>query len=134
MIAEGRALFCETMKAVLEGEPDLRVEALASEWHTALALSEELRPDVLVLDGNLPDGDGPEMTAVVKKRRPGTGVLFVAESPDEELLDAALLAGADGFLTKDGTLLDLIHEIRALARGLRFRPPPMADRVMEQTT
>jgi DNA-binding NarL/FixJ family response regulator len=134
VIAEGRALLCETIKVVLEGEPDLRVEALATEWHTALVLSAEVKPDVLVLDGNLPDGDGLEMITILKNRQPGIRVLFVAEGSDEGLLDAALRAGADGFVTRDGTLFDLINEIRALAHRGRFPLPSMPHRVMEGTT
>jgi len=132
VIAESRALFCETMKAVLEGEPDMRVEALANEGHTALMLSEELKPDVLVLDGNLPNGDGLAMTTMLKKRLSETRVLFVAEGPDEELLDAALLAGADGYVTKDGTLDDFVAGIRTLARGEQFIPPTMLGGVIER--
>jgi DNA-binding NarL/FixJ family response regulator len=132
VIAEGRALFCETMKTVLEDEPDMRVDALANEGHSALVLSEELKPDVLVLDGNLPNGDGLEMMTLLKKRLPATRILFVAEQQDEELLDAALLAGADGYLTKDGTLHDFVEGIRTLARGEQFIPPTMLGGVIER--
>ena len=132
VIAEGRALFCETMKTVLEAEPDMRVEALANEGHSALVLSEELKPDVLVLDGNLPNGDGLEMTTALKKRLPETRILFVAEESDDELLDASLLAGADGYLTKDGTLDDFVEGIRTLARGEQFIPPTMLGGVIER--
>jgi DNA-binding NarL/FixJ family response regulator len=132
VIAEGRALFCETMKTVLEGEPDMRVEALANDGHSALVLSEELKPDVLVLDGNLPNGDGLEMTSTLKQRIPETRILFVAEEPDDGSLDAALLAGADGYLTKDGTLGDFVEGIRILARGEQFIPPTMLGGVIER--
>jgi DNA-binding NarL/FixJ family response regulator len=132
VIAEGRALFCETMKTVLEAEPDMRVQALANEGHSALVLSEELKPDVLVLDGNLPNGDGLEMTTALKKRLPATRILFVAEESDDELLDASLLAGADGYLTKDGTLDDFVEGIRTLARGEQFIPPTMLGGVIER--
>jgi len=132
VIAEGRALFCETMKTVLEVEPDMRVVALANEGHSVLMLSEELKPDVLVLDGNLPNGDGLEMTTALKKRLPATRILFVAEESDDELLDASLLAGADGYLTKDGTLDDFVEGIRTLARGEQFIPPTMLGGVIER--
>jgi RNA polymerase sigma factor (sigma-70 family) len=132
VIAEGRALFCETMKFVLEGEPDMRVDGLATEGHSAVMLSEELKPDVLVLDGNLPNGDGLEMTAALKKSLPSTRILFIAGERDDELLDAALLAGADGYVTKDGSLDDCVEGIRALARGEQFIPPTMLGGVIER--
>lgn len=132
VIAEGRVLFCETIKTVLEGEPDMRVEAVAHEGHGALVWSKELKPDVLVLDGSIPNGDGLQMTAAIKEDLPATSVLFVAEGPDEELLDAALLAGADGYLTKDGTLDDFVEGIRTLARGEQFIPPKMLGGVIER--
>jgi DNA-binding NarL/FixJ family response regulator len=120
------------MKTVLEAEPDMRVEALANEGHSAFVLSEELKPDVLVLDGNLPNGDGLEMTTALKKRLPATRILFVAEESDDELLDASLLAGADGYLTKDGTLDDFVEGIRTLARGEQFIPPTMLGGVIDR--
>ncbi len=132
VIAEGRALFCETIEIVLEAEPDMRVEALANEGHSALMLSEELKPDVLVLDGNLPNGDGLEMTTAIKKSLPTTRVLFLAEESDDELVDASLHAGADGYVTKDGTLDDFIEGIRTLARGEQFIPPTMLGGVIER--
>ena len=132
VIAEGRALFCETMKTVLEAEPDMRVDALAHEGHSALVLSEELKPDVLVLDGNLPNGDGLDMTALLKQRLPEIRILFVAEQSDDQLLDAALLAGADGYLTKEGTLDDFVQGIRTLARGEQYIPPTMLGGVIER--
>lgn len=132
VIAEGRALFCETMKTVLDGEPDMRVEALATEGHSAVVLAKELEPDVVVLDGSLPNGDGLEMTTVIKEGLPATRVLFVAEQPDDEVLDAALLAGADGYLTKDGTLDEFVEGIRTLARGEQFIPPTMLGGVIER--
>jgi DNA-binding NarL/FixJ family response regulator len=61
VIAGNRGLFWETMKIVLDGEPDMCVRAFSHEGRSAFELSEELKPDVLVLDGNLPNGDSLEM-------------------------------------------------------------------------
>ena len=132
VLAEGRALFCETMKAVLEREPDMEVVEVARDGHSALVTSGRVRPDVLVLDAALPNGDGLELTSVLKERHPGIAILYVAERPDEESLDAALAAGADGYLTKDSALIDFVHAIRTLARGERVIPPTMLGGVIER--
>jgi DNA-binding NarL/FixJ family response regulator len=132
VIAEGRGLFCETIKIVLDGEPDMCVQAFAHEGPSALELSEELRPDVLVLDGNLPNGDSLEMTTALKKRQSAMRILFVAEKSDDELIDASLLAGADGYLSKDATLDDFVEGIRSLARGEQFIPSTMLGGVLER--
>jgi DNA-binding NarL/FixJ family response regulator len=131
VIAEGRVLFCETMKIVLDVEPDMCVQAIAHEGPRVLELSEDLEPDVLVLDGNLPNGDSLEMTTALKKRQPTVRILFVAEKRDDELVDASLLAGADGCLSKDGSLDDFVEGIRTLARGERFIPSTMLGGVLE---
>jgi DNA-binding NarL/FixJ family response regulator len=132
VIAEGRVLFCETMKIVLDGEPDMCVQAIAHEWPRVLELSEGLKPDVLVIDGNLPQGDSLEMTTALKKRQSAVSILFVAEQSDDELIDASLLAGADGYLSKDGTLADFVEGIRTLARGERFIPSTMLSGVLDR--
>ncbi len=131
VIAEGRVLFCETMKIVLDAEPDMCVQAIAHEGPRVLELSEELAPDVLVLDGNLPNGDSLEMTTALKERQPAVRILFVAEKSDDELVDASLLAGADGCLSKDGSLDDFVEGIRTLARGEQFIPSTMLGGVLD---
>jgi len=131
VIAEGRALFCETMKLMLDVEPDMCVQAIAHEGPRVLELSEELEPDVLVLDGNLPNGDSLEMTTALKERQPAVGILFVAEKPHDELVDASLLAGADGCLSKEGSFDDFVEGIRTVARGERFIPSTMLGGVLD---
>jgi len=132
IIAGARAPFCETMKTVLEGEPEMRVVALAHEGHGTIVLAEELRPDVVILVGNLPHGDGLEMTTVLKELLPETRILLIAEEQSDELLDAALFAGVDGYLTKDGSLADLGAGIRTLARGEQLIPPSMLGGVIDR--
>jgi DNA-binding NarL/FixJ family response regulator len=72
------------------------------------------------------------MTTALKKRQSAVSILFVAEQSDDELIDASLLAGADGYLSKDGTLTDFVEGIRTLARGERFIPPTMLGGVLDR--
>jgi DNA-binding NarL/FixJ family response regulator len=133
VIAGDRGLFWETMGIVLDGEPDMCVRAFSHEGRSALELSEELKPDVLVLDGNLPNGDSLEMTGLLKERLPAVRILFVAEETDNELIDASLLAGVHGCLTKDGALDDFVDGVRTLARGEQFVPATMLGGVVERS-
>jgi len=77
VIAGNRDLFWETMIIVLDGEPDGCVRAFSHEGRSAFQLSEELMPDVLVLDENLPNGDSLELTSLLKDRLPDARILFV---------------------------------------------------------
>jgi DNA-binding NarL/FixJ family response regulator len=106
--------------------------SLSHEGRSAFELSEELKPDVLVLDGNLPNGDSLEMTTLLKKHLRAVRILFVAEETVNELIVASLLARADGCLTKDTTLDDFVEGIRTLARGEQFVPATMLGGVVER--
>lgn len=131
VLAERHALFSETLKAVLEAEPDMCVVGSANDGRSLLVLVEKLKPDVVVLAADLPNG-GLDLTSILKRSVPGITVLVIVNGPDDDLLDAALIAGADGCLTRGSTLLDLIHGIRTLNQGGRFLTPKMVDRVIER--
>lgn len=82
----------------------------------ALAVVEELRPDVVLLDAQLPDRSGADVCAEILERAAGTTVVVVSAYADEETVLAALGAGAHGYLLKDTDLLDLPASVsRALA-------------------
>ncbi len=117
VIADDHALFTESLKTVLDAEPDLRTVAVASTLEEAGRLLEEHAPDVLLLDHRMPDGDGIGAIAELKQRSGATAVIVVTASNTDDHLLAAIDGGAAGFLSKTRGLADLTASVRAAANG-----------------
>lgn len=111
------------MRALLETEPSIEVVADASDGLEALRLSEELHPDVLVLDIAMPKLNGIEVAARTQKMQPAPRVIMLSMHADEAYVIESLHAGARAYLLKDATDEDLLPAIRAVASGKSFFSP-----------
>ncbi len=117
LLADEHALFREAMRVVLENQTDLEVLAEAGDGLQAISEAERVRPDVALLDADLPNCNGVRATYLIKERVPECRVLVLATHEDQAQLIAALEAGATGYLTKDRPLAELIDAARDVHRG-----------------
>jgi DNA-binding NarL/FixJ family response regulator len=106
------------VRALLEEDPGIEVESAAS-YGEALATMEAGPPDIAVVDFHLPDRDGLTLTWHLKAIPGAPRVLVLSAYADQRLELAALLAGADGVLSKGSLGFELCDQIRSLARGER---------------
>jgi DNA-binding NarL/FixJ family response regulator len=112
--------------ALLREQPDMDVVGAVPDGRRALALFEELHPDVLVLDLRMPEVDGVSVAASLHGRDPAANVLVLTSYCGDEDIFQALTAGARGYLTKESSGEDLLMAIRTLHAGRRFVPPAIA--------
>lgn len=103
-------------RAIAE-QPDLTVVGQASTAGEGLEQVQGLRPDVVLVDLNLPDRDGPELIAALREAIPDAKLVVVSGYDDEYRVAEALRAGAHGYLLKTSTLNELIEGIRTAASG-----------------
>ncbi|MBA3747695.1 MAG: response regulator transcription factor [Solirubrobacterales bacterium] len=126
MVVDDHDLFRSGLRRLLESEPGLELVADARRGDEAVQLAGGLRPDVVVMDVNMPGMSGIEATRALLVVSPQTKVLMLTISDaDDEVLDA-VLAGASGYLLKDATLPDIIRAIRAAAAGQSMIAPSVA--------
>ncbi len=123
LIADGHMLFRQAVRRVLQGDGGIEVVAECGDGRDVVALAEDAQPDVALLDAGLPDCDGVTATYMLRHRVPRCRVLLLASSDDLALLEAAVKAGASGFLTKEAPLRDLLHATRAIQMGDTVIPP-----------
>ena len=118
-------MVVEALRQTLERSDDLQVVGSASTIAEGARLAREHRPDVVVIDFHLPDGDGAEGTRQILSDRPDAAVIMLTGSPDAPTAAAALEAGCIGFVAKDAAVDELVRAIRGGAAGEVVVPPEL---------
>jgi DNA-binding NarL/FixJ family response regulator len=131
LLADDHGIVRRGMKALLESEPDVTVVAEAADGQEALRLSEEYRPDLLILDVAMPRLGGIDVAARVQKLQPPPRVIMLSMHADESYVLRSLSAGARAYLLKDATDEDLLPAIRAVAQGKCFFSPAISSVLAE---
>ena len=138
VIVDGHTLFRRGVRNILELEGDMEVIGEAGNGREAIALVEELTPDVILMDVGLPAPNGIETTQRIKRELPHTGVIVLAANDDEDQLFEAIKAGAAAYVLKDIDPSDLIAIIRRVRSGEYlindkvFAKPAVASRVLKE--
>ena len=116
MLVDDHALVRSAVRQALTA-PDVEVVGEAAGADEALLLAPELRPDVLLLDINLPGGDGLRVLRELRPRLPETKIVMLTVSTERRDLLEAIREGAAGFLTKDLSPEALLRTVRGIRRG-----------------
>lgn len=131
VVAEDQGLVRDGIVTMLGVREDFTVVAAVADGREAVAAALRLRPDVALLDLRMPVMDGIEATRQITRELPGTRVLVLTTFGSDELVFAALAAGASGFLLKDVRAEDLLDAVAAVARGEGRLDPAVTSTVVE---
>ncbi len=132
LVVDDHAIVRKGIAAVLELVPDIELAGEARNGRDALAQDGALQPDVVLMDLLMPDMDGVEAIRGIKARRPEARILVLTTFAGEEIVVAALKAGAAGYQLKDSTPEALVEAIRAVHRGEVSLHPTAAGKVLQQ--
>jgi len=132
LIAEDQALLRTTLAALLEAEPGMSVVGLAEDGARAVALAAELRPDVILMDIQMPGLTGIEATTRIcaDPALAATRVLILTMFEIDDYVLGALCAGACGFLLKDTAPQALVDAVRTVHEGQSLLSPQVLARLM----
>ena len=131
LLADDHALMRKGIRAVLAALPGIDVVAETADGREALALIEELRPDVAVVDITMPGLNGLEVAQRVPKLSPRTRVLVLSMHADELHVAHALRGGVAGYLLKEAAASELHAAVHAVARGEAYLSPTISRSVVE---
>ena len=120
VLAEDHRILREGLRAIFAAEPDLEVVGEAEDGREAINQARELQPDLLILDLSMPRMDGLSALRVIKRVAPRTRVVVMTVHRTEEYVFRALDGGADGYLLKDVSALELLLAVRSVLRGDRY--------------
>ncbi|MET0447213.1 MAG: response regulator transcription factor [Aeromicrobium sp.] len=134
LVADDQDLVRTGFRMILGAEPDLDVVGEADDGDVAVRRVVELRPDVVLMDVQMPRMDGIESTRQIIEQVPGCRVLILTTFDDDDYLFAALQAGASGFLLKNCPPADLVAAIRVVAQGHSLLAPEVTHRVIARST
>lgn len=133
-IADDQQLIRGGFRSLLEAEPDIEIVGEAGTGTQALALVRATRPDVVLMDIRMPDGDGLWATEQIAKRPElaGTRIVIVTTFELDEYVGRAIRAGASGFLVKDTEPVEFIRAVRVVAGGEALLSPGVTRRLLER--
>ena len=115
LIADDHRLFAEALEAILSTDTRIAVTGTARDGREAVALADEDRPDVILMDISMPVMDGIEAVEELQRRGIDSGVLMLTGSNAADDVDRARQAGAAGYVTKDRIAAELIDAIVEVA-------------------
>ncbi|MFP4381401.1 MAG: response regulator [Candidatus Sumerlaeia bacterium] len=127
MVVDDHPIVRDGIKANLEDADIITVIAEASNGEEALALAEETKPDVIVMDMKLPDMNGLEATEKLREKLPSAKVVILSMYDDKNYVLQSVRRGARGYLLKDSSAEDLVNAIAQIHRGGAFFDPEVTD-------
>jgi DNA-binding NarL/FixJ family response regulator len=134
VVADDQQLIRAGFRALLAAEPDIEVVGEAATGTEAVALAVATRPDVVLMDIRMPDGDGLWATRQIVQNPDleGCHVVVVTTFELDEYVAEAIRAGASGFLVKDTEPVELIRSVRVAAAGDALLSPGVTKRLFER--
>ena len=128
LIADDHPVFRFGLRTLLSAESDIEVLGEATNGEAAVSLADSLKPDLILMDINLPQLNGIEATRQILSHHPGMGILIVTMFEDDTVF-AALRAGARGYILKGAEGEETLRAIRAAANGESIFSPAVAQRL-----
>jgi DNA-binding NarL/FixJ family response regulator len=131
LIADDHGIYREGLRAVLGPEPDMEVVGEAATGTEVVERASETRPDLILMDIQMPDVNGIEATRRILEADPNVGVVVVTMFEDDDSVFAAMRAGARGYVLKESNAEEMIRVIRAVAEGEAHFGPEIARKLRD---
>jgi DNA-binding NarL/FixJ family response regulator len=131
LIADDHPIFRKGLREILEAEPSLRLVGEAEDGARALSMLRALRPQVAVLDVDMPELDGIGVARAVRQENLPTAIVLLTMHRHEDYFNAALDLGVSGYVLKDSASSDVVAAIRAVSTGQRFVTPLLTDLLLK---
>lgn len=132
LLADDHALFREGLAGIIGAQPDMQVVGEASDGLEAFVKAQELKPDLILMDVQMPGMGGIEAVGQINQVLPETIIVMLTVRGDDDMLFNALKNGAQGYLLKEIRSQDLLEMLRGALRGEAAISPHLAGRVLAE--
>jgi DNA-binding NarL/FixJ family response regulator len=126
IIADDHPIFRRGLRMIVESEAGLTVAAEVDDGAAALAAIAEHRPDLAILDVNMPEMNGFDTVRKIQASRSKTAVVFLTMHKDEDMFNAAMDLGVDGYILKDSAVTDIIACVKSVLAGRPYISPQLS--------
>lgn len=130
LLVEDHPMFRDGLARMLESVEEFEVVGAAVTGEEAVQLAQQLRPNIILMDLNLPKMSGIEATKKIIQKQPETGILVLTMYDDDSSVFAAMRAGARGYLLKEANRNEIVRAIQAVGDGEAIFSPSIARRMM----
>ncbi|MGM0904515.1 MAG: response regulator [Bacillota bacterium] len=130
MLVDDHAVLRDGLRNILEMEEDMQVAGEAESGEEALRKMPELKPDLIIMDINMPNGNGVEVTGIIKTRYPNVKILMLTMYNHDEYFMSAIREGADGYILKDAPSEQVVEAVRTVAKGESVIHPSMTRKLL----
>jgi DNA-binding NarL/FixJ family response regulator len=131
LLTDDHMLFRQGIRTLIAAESDLEVVGEAANASDAVSVSEQLRPDVVLMDIGMAGLSSFEATRLIRKNRPETRVIFLSMYDDEDYLSECMEMGASGYILKESPAEQLLTAIREVHRGGNYLSPRLLARLVD---
>jgi len=131
VIAEDHTILREGLRSLLSSHPEFEIVGEAEDGREAIQCVEKFKPDLILTDLSMPRMNGIEAVQEIKRQNPQTKVLVLTVHKTEEYILSALKAGADGYLLKDSTHVELVMAVKKVLSGKPYISPEVSEKVIE---
>lgn len=131
LIADDHALLREGLHKVLSMEPDIEVVGEAADGEDVVMQALALRPDVVLMDVNMPQGGGLAATRRIRQELPEVNIIVLTVHDDSEYVAELINAGAKGYILKDVEPARVVEAVRTVSRGEAFIPPALMTKFIQ---
>ena len=128
LIADDQRLFRQSLKYLIEQEKEIKVVGEAANGQDACTLAQELNPDIVLMDVDMPKLDGIDAARLILERKPKTKILMLSVHDDDERIISAMRNGALGYILKDADHREFVHIIKNTHKGEDIISPFLANR------
>jgi len=132
LLADDHGVITDGLRALINGQADMEVVAVADNGLDAVRRCIDARPDVVVMDQAMPQMNGTEAAQLMRERRSATRVIILSMHSNVEHVKRALQAGANGYVLKAAAGEDLVLAIRAVHIGRRYLSAPLAEELLDR--
>jgi DNA-binding NarL/FixJ family response regulator len=132
LLVDDHVLFREGLSSLLGAQPNLNIVGAAKSVAESIELAAALRPDLILMDFTLTDGNGADATQAILAENPEIKIVFLTVHEDDERLFSAIREGAQGYLLKNTPVEKLITYLQGLERGEAAISPKMTSRILNQ--
>lgn len=132
ILADDHDLFREGLAGLINAQPDLEVAGQAGDGLEALTLARDVKPDLIIMDINMPICDGLEATRLICTEWPEARIVMLTVHDEDEKLFEAIKAGAQGYMLKSLHSADFLRGVRSALHGEAVLPPQLAVRLLHE--